>query len=95
MKHLLTIASDGWDSRMRRIPEDRDETFTGEHCDASFTSRRAIDVPGCRGSPCHRAGRHRLQVPVHVHHLPEPPARRLRTEDLTIAQPAGNCVRCA
>ena len=36
LKHLLTIASDGWDSRMRRIPEDRDETFAGEHCEASL-----------------------------------------------------------
>jgi len=46
MKHLLTI---GWDSRMRRIPEDRDETFAGEHCEASLLAT-AIHVPGRLGS---------------------------------------------
>ena len=41
MDHLLTIASDEWGNRMRWIPpEDRDETFAGEHYEASFTQAR-------------------------------------------------------
>ena len=40
MEHLLTIASDEWGGRMRWIPEDRDETFAGEHQEASFASGR-------------------------------------------------------
>jgi hypothetical protein len=43
MDHLLTIASDEWDHRMRWIPpEDRDQTFAGEHYEASFTGGLSI-----------------------------------------------------
>jgi hypothetical protein len=43
MDHLLTIASDEWGNRMRWIPpEDRDETFAGEHYEASFTRGLSI-----------------------------------------------------
>lgn len=41
MDHLLTIASSEWGNRMRWIPlEDRDQTFAGEHYEASFTRPR-------------------------------------------------------